>query len=131
MRIEISSNTAHVGSIVIDSNEMGWLYKGEEIMGRIEVDWGGENQEHMASIFIHGDCLATITLDRYGKSIGKINRGFSEIGRVEPAGSGVCSVFKGSDVVGRLESKDSNISMKHIILFGGVGAAVLLGISTS
>ena len=128
MSIAIYNQTALVGGVIIESEGIGWLYRGSERIGRIEVDWGEEEQEHEATVFIAGNICATVTVERYGRSAGKIKRGLTGIGEARPEGAGVCGIYRDEQKVGRLEAKAPNISVKHLMLFGGAGAAALLGL---
>ena len=128
MSIAIYHQTTLIGGVVIESEGIGWLYRGSERIGRIEIDWGQEDQEHEATVFVAGNICATVTVERYGRSAGKIKRGLTGVGEARPEGPGVCGIYKDEQKVGRLEAKAPNVSVKHLMLFGGAGAAVLLGL---
>ncbi len=128
MSIAIYNQTSLVGGVLIESETVGWLYRGAERIGRIEVDWGEEDQEHEATAFVAGNPCAGVTVERYGRSSGRIHRGLTDVGEVRPEGAGACGVYRAGQKVGRLESRAAGISVKHLMLFGGAGAAVLLGL---
>jgi hypothetical protein len=128
MSIAIYGQTALVGGVIIESEGIGWLYRGSARVGRIEVDWGEEDQEHEATVFIAGEICATVTVERYGRSVGKIKRGQTSIGEARPEGAGVCAIYKGEQKAGRVEARAPGLSAKHLMLFGGAGAAALLGL---
>jgi len=128
MHIAIFSKVSFVGSVVVENEQVGWIHRADERIGRIEIDWGSEDQEHIASAYVGGNCVVTVALERYGQNYGKICQHYNEIGRVRPERGGMCSVYKGSEPIGFVESKADGISNKHLILFGGAGAAVLLGL---
>jgi hypothetical protein len=130
MSIAIYNQTTLVGGVVIESEGIGWLYRGSERVGRIEVDWGDEDQEHEATLFISGNITATVDVERYGRSAGKIMRGLTNVGEARPEGAGVCGIYKDDQKIGRLEAKAPGISVKHLMLFGAAGAAALLGLCT-
>ena len=117
-----------VGGAVIDSDQLGWLYRGNDRIGRIEVDWGSEEQEHVSEAFVAGDCKAHLTLERYGLATGKLTRGYDEVGQVKSLGSGKYGLYRGDRQLGWMESKGDPLSGKHMILFGGPASAVLLGL---
>ncbi|MEZ0395052.1 MAG: hypothetical protein ABWK53_01270 [Anaerolineales bacterium] len=128
MSIAIYNQSALVGGVLIESETIGWLYRGAERIGRVEVDWGEEDQEHEATVFVAGNPCAGVTVERYGRSLGRIHRGLSDVGEVRPEGTGVCAIYRDAQKIGRLEAKATGLSMKHLMLFGGAGAAVLLGL---
>jgi hypothetical protein len=115
-----------IGGVVMESEQVGWLYRGNDRIGRIEVDWGDENQEHVAEAFIAGEMKARLTLERYGFSTGKLTRSYEELGRVRSLEGGKYGLYRGDQLVGWMVNKGDPISGKHIILFGGVGAAALM-----
>jgi len=129
MKLAIFSTKGLVGGVLVESDEVGWLYRGQERVGRIEVDWGGEDQEHIASVIIAGSCAATVVLDRYGQSAGKVTRQYDTLGEVRPEGGGVIGIYRGQQRVGYLQGQ--GLSSKHMILFGGAGAAVLLNLTSA
>jgi hypothetical protein len=128
MSIAIYSSKALVGGVLIESETLGWLYRGAERIGRIEVDWGEEDQEHEATAFVAGNLCASVTVERYGRSHGRIRRGLTSVGEVRAEGAGVCGVYQEDQKVGQLEARGAGVSVKHLMLFGGAGAAVLLGL---
>ena len=117
-----------IGGVVIESEQLGWLYRGNERVGRVEVDWGEEDQEHVAEAFIKGEMKARISLERYGESTGKLTRSYEELGRIRSLEGGKYGLFRGDQLVGWMINKGDPISRKHIILFGGTGAAALMNL---
>ncbi len=117
-----------IGGAVIESEQLGWLYRGNERIGRVEVDWGEEEQEHVAEAFVKGEMKAHLVLERYGLAAGKITRGYEELGQVRSLGGGKFALFRGEQQLGWMENKGDPISGKHIILFGGAAAAALIGL---
>jgi hypothetical protein len=115
-----------VGGAVIESDQLGWLYRGNERIGRLEVDWGEEDQEHVAEAFVKGECKAHLVLERYGLVSGKLTRGYEELGQVRSLGGGKFGLFRGDQQVGWMANKGDPVSGKHIILFGGTAAAALM-----
>jgi hypothetical protein len=117
-----------IGGVVIESEQLGWLYRGNERVGRVEVDWGEEDQEHVAEAFIKGEMKAHLVLERYGLASGKLTRGYEELGQVRSLGGGKFGLFRDDQQLDWMENKGDSISGKHIILFGGTGAAALMGL---
>lgn len=128
MSIAIYNQTALIGGVLIESETVGWLYRGSERIGRVEVDWGEEDQEHEATAFVAGNLCASVIVERYGRSNGRIRRGMTDVAEVRLEGTGVCGIYRQDQKVGRLESRGAAISAKHLMLFGGAGAAVLLNL---
>lgn len=128
MSIAIFSQNVLVGGVLIESETLGWLYRGAERIGRIEVDWGEEDQEHEATTFVAGNLCASVVVERYGRGSARIRRGLTDVGEVRSEGMGTCGVYHQDQKVGRLEARGAGVSMKHLMLFGGAGAAVLLGL---
>lgn len=128
MSIAIFSQNVLVGGVLIESETLGWLYRGAERIGRIEVDWGEEDQEHEATTFVAGNLCASVVVERYGRGSGRIRRGLTDVGEARAEGAGVCGIYREGQKVGRLEARAAGVSMKHLMLFGGAGAAVLLGL---
>ena len=117
-----------IGGVVIESEQLGWLYRGNDRFGRVEVDWGDEDQEHVAEAFISGELKAHLTLERYGIATGKLSRSYEEMGRIRSLEGGKYGLYRGDQLVGWMVNKGDPISGKHIILFGGTGAAALMGL---
>ncbi|MBN2385471.1 MAG: hypothetical protein JXB85_00505 [Anaerolineales bacterium] len=129
MSIAIYDKTRLIGGVVIESDTIGWLYRGTERIGRIEVDWGDEQDlDHEAEVLVAGVPCARVTLERYGRGMGKIQRGIASVGEVVPRERGVCVLYQDNQPVGKVEVRTEGVSGKHLILFGGAGAAALLGV---
>ena len=130
MAIQIFSNALYVGEIDAEYGELGWITDdANRYVGRIEIDWGDENQEdHIATVYKDDVVIATIVLDRYIPNRGQVFRREKKVGEIRLESPGNCSVYRGSKLVGIIKTTGKDVSDKHVILFGGGGAVVLLGL---
>jgi hypothetical protein len=130
MAIQIYSTALFVGEIAEEFGELAWITDDSgRVVGRIEIDWGDENQDdHIASVYKDDKLIVQIVLDRYIPNVGQVLRRDKKVGEVRLVTAGSCSVYRGSKLIGNIKTNGRDVSDKHLILFGGGGAAVLVGL---
>jgi len=130
MAIQIYSTALFVGEIAEEFGELAWITdENGRVVGRIEIDWGDENQDdHIASVYKDDKLIVRIVLDRYIPNVGQVLRRDKKVGEVRLMTPGTCTVYRGSKLIGNIKTNGKDVSDKHLILFGGGGAAVLVGL---
>jgi len=129
MAIQIYSTALFVGEIAEESGELAWITdESGRVVGRIEIDWGDENQDdHIANVFKNDKLIASIVLDRYISNVGQVMRREKKVGEIRLVKPGNCSVYRGPKLIGNIKTDGKDVTDKHMILFGGGGAALLVG----
>jgi hypothetical protein len=130
MPIQIFSTALFLGEVSTEHGELGWINTfASNRIGRVEIDWGDDDDsDHLAYVYRGEDCVANILLDRYLPNEGQIMRRESKVGKVVVDSPGTFAVYRGDKLVGKVKSTTEGTNSKHLILFGGGGAVVLLGI---
>ena len=129
MPIQIFSTALYLGEVSTQHGELGWINTfAANRIGRIEIDWGDDDDsDHLAYVYRGNDCIANILLDRYLPNEGQIMRRDSKIGKIVFDSPGTYAVYRGTKMIGTVKNSGENVNGKHLILFGGGGAVVLLG----
>ncbi|HTX92518.1 MAG TPA: hypothetical protein VMC09_15000 [Anaerolineales bacterium] len=130
MSIQIFSPALYLGEVSTEHGQLGWINTfASNRIGRVEIDWGDdEDADHLAYVYRGEECIANILLDRYLPNEGQIMRRDSKVGKIVYDSPGAFAVYRGDKLVGKVKSSGETITSKHLILFGGGGAVVLLGI---
>jgi hypothetical protein len=130
MAIQIYSTALFVGEIAEEFGELAWIHDdGGHVVGKVEIDWGDENlEDHIASVFKNDKLIVSIVLDRYISNVGQVMRRDKKVGEIRLMSPGNCSVYRGSKLIGNIKTNGKDVSDKHLILFGGGGAALLVGL---
>ena len=130
MAIQIYSTALFVGELAEEFGELAWITDdGGRVVGKVEIDWGDENQDdHVALVSRNDKLIATIVLDRYISNAGQVIRRDKKVGEIRLISPGNCSVYRGSKLIGNIKTNGKDVSDKHLILFGGGGAVLLLGL---
>jgi hypothetical protein len=130
MPIQIFSTALYLGEVSTQHDKLGWVNTfAANRIGRIEIDWGDDDDsDHYAYVYRGEECVANILLDRYLPNEGQIMRRESKIGKIIYDSPGTYAVYRDQKLVGKVKSSGETINNKHLILFGGGGAIVLLGI---
>lgn len=130
MAIQIYSTALFVGEIAEEFGELAWISDDNgRVVGKVEIDWGDENQDdHIASVYKDDKIVVNIVLDRYISNVGRVMRRDKKVGEIRLISQGNCSVYRASKLIGNIKTNGKDVTDKHLILFGGGGAALLLGL---